>query len=82
MKIMQPHPQEPTLEEAKELEQLKKKIEIAIADGKISAQEIEDLQVTILKTSNGSAAQIYRKLNLYRIWVTHKLEVGELEEEW
>lgn len=82
MKIVEVHPQQPTPEEVEELDFLKRKIEIAVADGKISAQEIEDIQVTVLSKSNGSVAQIYRKLELYRISVTQKLEIGELEEEW
>ncbi len=82
MKIVQSHPTEPTPEEAKELERLKARIERAVADGKISGQEMEDIHNEILTDGKGFAEQMYRELELYRILVEQKLETGDLESQW
>jgi uncharacterized membrane protein YebE (DUF533 family) len=82
MKIIQSHPQKPTSKEVQELEQLKTRIERAVADGKISGQEMEDIKNEILTDGKGSAEQMYQELELYRTLVEQKLETGDLEEEW
>lgn len=82
MKIIQSHPTEPTPEEVKKLEKLKARIERAVVDGKISGQEMEDIQNEIMTDGKGSAEQIYRELELYRILVEQKLETGDLESQW
>lgn len=82
MKIIQSHPTEPTPKEAKDLERLKARIKRAVADGKISGQEMEDIQNEILTESKGSAEQMYRELELYRTFVEQKLELGDLKTEW
>ncbi|MCU0538198.1 MAG: hypothetical protein MUD14_30295 [Hydrococcus sp. Prado102] len=82
MKIIQSHPQKPTSEEAKELEKLKARIDRAVADGKISGSEMEDIKNEILTDGKGSAEQMYRELELYRTLVEQKLENGDLETEW
>jgi uncharacterized membrane protein YebE (DUF533 family) len=82
MKIIQSHPQKPTSKEVQELEQLKTRIERAVADGKISGQEMEDIKNEILTDGKGSAEQMYQELELYRTLVEQKLKTADLEEEW
>ncbi|NJM90175.1 MAG: hypothetical protein HC847_26595 [Hydrococcus sp. RU_2_2] len=82
MKIVQSHPQKPTSKEIKELKKLKARIDRAVADGKISGQEREDIKNEILTDGKESAEQMYRELELYRTLVEQKLEIDELELEW
>jgi uncharacterized membrane protein YebE (DUF533 family) len=82
MKIIQSHPQKPTSKEVQELEKLKARIDRAVANGKISGQEMEDIKNEILTDGKGSSEQMYRELELYRTLVEQKLETGDLEQEW
>lgn len=82
MKISQANPQEPSPEEVKKLEKLTARIKRAVADGKISGEEREDIYNEILRDGKGSAEQMYRELELYRVLVEQKLEAGELEYSW
>jgi uncharacterized membrane protein YebE (DUF533 family) len=82
MKIIQANPHDPSPEEVKKLEKLKARIERAVADGKISGEEMEDIQNEILTEGKGAAEQMYRELELYRTLVEQKLEAGELEYSW
>lgn len=82
MKIIQSHPQKPTSKEVQELEKLKARIDRAVANGKISGQEMEDIKNEILTDGKGSSEQMYRELELYRILVEQKLETGDLQHEW
>lgn len=51
------------------------KIDRAVADGKISKQEIEDIQRAVL--ADGTVT--VQELELYRKLVTDKITVGKLE---
>lgn len=79
MDFSQPHAKEPTPEDLKKLEHLKQMIERAVADGVITGQEIEAIKQEILRSSKGSADQLYRELELYDNLVMQKLRTDELE---
>ncbi|GFE67964.1 hypothetical protein [Chroococcus sp. FPU101] len=79
MDFSQPHAKEPTPEDLKKLDHLKQMIERAVEDGVITGQEIEAIKQEILRSSKGSADQLYRELELYDNLVTQKLRTDELE---
>ncbi len=79
MQVTRPNAQEPTPAEAKELEAFKSVIERAIADGKLTYDEIQTIQAAELGRKKVSADQLYRELELYRTLVLEKIEKGELE---
>lgn len=65
-------------EDLKQLEALKRIIEAAVSDGKLSHDELEHIK---------SIAFAHKKilpegLQLYRKLVLNKIELGELEYEW
>ncbi|MEG4215689.1 hypothetical protein QUA27_09205 [Microcoleus sp. Pol14C6] len=69
---------QPTTEETRQLEKLQVQIERAVADGKISKQEMEDIKRTIWADGKVSVEE----LELYRIFVTDRIVAGELEYEF
>jgi hypothetical protein len=82
MNISRPNAQAPTFEEFRELERLKIRIEYAVADGKISRQDLDDTSGQIFIRKHVCAIQIYRELELYRTLVTQQIAVGNLEYDW
>jgi hypothetical protein len=82
MNISRLNAQEPTFEEVRELEKLKIRIKYAVADGKISRQDIDDTSGQIFVRKRVSTQQIYRKLKLYRTLVTQQIIAGNLEYDW
>lgn len=81
MEVSHPHSQEPTPEQAKELERFKSLIERAIADGIITGEEMRILAQELQRSCKDSADQYYRELELYRTLVAQKIQSGELESE-
>ncbi|MBD0341025.1 MAG: hypothetical protein ICV61_09075 [Microcoleus sp. Co-bin12] len=69
---------QPTLEETRQLEKLQVQIERAVADGKISKQEMEDIKRAIWADGKVTVEE----LELYRILVTDKIVAGEVEYEF
>lgn len=79
MKILKGEaPQETSPEERQKLEKLKKKIDRATADGKISHDEIENIK----KTMNADRKVTVAELALYKHLVREKIDRGELEYDW
>jgi hypothetical protein len=78
MLVSRPNGKELTHAELQELDKLKIKIERAVADGKISKQEMADIQIAILADGKVTCEE----LELYRKLVTDKIVVGELEYEF
>jgi hypothetical protein len=68
----------PTQEETRQLEKLQVQIERAVADGKISKQEIEDIKRAICADGKVTVEE----LELYRILVTDRIVAGEVEYEF
>jgi hypothetical protein len=81
MKISNPNSKKLTPEEITELERFKAAIASAIRDGKISSQEVEDLNPMIHSGNHEFKEELYQKLEAYRVLVTEKLENGELQYE-
>lgn len=81
MEIDRPNAREATAEELEKLEKLKQLIERAMADGKITSDEYQKIQLEIYAHGKTSTEQFYRKIELYRTLVQEKLEKGELEYE-
>ncbi|MEG5040941.1 MULTISPECIES: hypothetical protein [unclassified Microcoleus] len=69
---------QPTPEETRQLEKLQVQIERAVADGKISKQEMEDINRAIWADGKVSVEEV----ELYRMLVTDKIVVGEVEYEF
>ncbi|MEG3985482.1 hypothetical protein QUA08_32590 [Microcoleus sp. T3B2] len=69
---------QPTLEETRQLEKLQAQIERAVANGKISKQEMEDIKRTIWADGKVTVEE----LELYRILVTDRIVSGEVEYEF
>ena len=69
---------QPTQEETRQLEKLQVQIERAVADGKISNQEMEDIKRAMLADGKVTVEE----LELYRIWVTDRIVAGEVEYEF
>ena len=68
----------PTQEETRQLEKLQVQIERAVADGKISKQEIEDIKRAICADGKVTVEE----LELYRTLVTDRIVAGEVEYEF
>lgn len=79
MKTSRPQQQQPTPEELEELNKYTTAIERAISDGKISRQEIENLNPILHPGKATSANEIYEKLQLYRNLIAEKIASGELK---
>ncbi|MEG4633374.1 hypothetical protein QUB56_27975 [Microcoleus sp. AR_TQ3_B6] len=69
---------QPTLEETRQLEKLQVQIERAVADGKISKQEMEDIKRAICADGKVTVEE----LELYRRLVTDRIVAGEVEYEF
>jgi uncharacterized membrane protein YebE (DUF533 family) len=69
---------QPTQEETRQLEKLQVQIERAVADGKISNQEMEDIKRAMLADGKVTVEE----LELYRILVTDRIVAGEVEYEF
>ncbi|MEG4492513.1 MULTISPECIES: hypothetical protein [unclassified Microcoleus] len=69
---------QPTLEETRQLEKLQVQIERAVADGKISKQEMEDIKKAILADGKVTVEE----LELYRMLVTDRIVAGDVEYEF
>lgn len=82
MEISRPNAQEPTPDQVQELEKLKATIDRAVADCKISGEEMEAIRQEIMKSCHGSKDQLCCELELYRTMIEQKLESGELEREF
>ena len=78
MKIERPNAVEATPDELRELEKLKTVIENAIADGKLSRQELENIRLTMSADHKVTVAE----LELYRKMVQEKIDKGELVYDW
>jgi hypothetical protein len=78
MKISRPNAKNPTAEEIKGLEKLKATIERAIADGKVTKQELETIKAAQWADGKISVPE----LELYRTLILEKIAKGELEYEW
>lgn len=78
MIIEHPHTTEPTLAEKQHLDRLKTVINNAVADGKISRKELDDIRAATFADKKVTVAE----LELYRKLVLDKIETGELEYEW
>ena len=78
MIIEHPNTTEPTAEEKQQLERLKTVINNAVADGKISRKELDDIRAATFADKKVTVAE----LELYRKLVLDKIETGELEYEW
>ncbi len=69
---------QPTPEETRQLEKLQVQIERAVADGKISKQEMEDIKRSIWADGKVTVEE----LQLYRILVTDRIVAGDVEYEF
>ena len=69
---------EPTPAEIRQLQKLQVRIERAVADGKISKQEMDDIKTAMLADGKVS----FEELELYRKLVTDMIVAGELEYEF
>ncbi|MEG4073652.1 hypothetical protein QUA30_13050 [Microcoleus sp. Pol14C2] len=67
-----------TPEESRQLEKLQVQIERAVADGKISKQEMEDINRAIWADGKVTVEE----LGLYRMLVTDKIVSGDVEYEF
>jgi uncharacterized membrane protein YebE (DUF533 family) len=79
MDFSQSNAQDPTPEELKKLDNLKKLIEQAVSDGVVDGEEVEAIKREILGHRQGSAEQIRRELDLYNTLVVQKIQSGDLE---
>jgi hypothetical protein len=82
MEVSRPNARELTPEEVQELEKFKRMIEHAVADGRISKQDIQDLQNEELSHGKHHAELLYHELELYRTLITEKLRTGGLEYDY
>ena len=82
MEVSRPNARELTPEELQELEKFKRMIEHAVANGKISKQDIQDLQNVELSHGKHNSELLHHELELYRTLVTEKLQTGGLEYEY
>lgn len=78
MKISRPQDKEPTLQEVRELEKLKKIIDRVVADGKLMGTEFERIKAAI----RADKKVTYEELELVRTLIYDKIDNGELEKVW
>ncbi|MEG4027634.1 MULTISPECIES: hypothetical protein [unclassified Microcoleus] len=69
---------QPTPEETRQLERLQVQIERAVADGKISKHEMEDIKRAIWADGKVTVEE----LELYRMLVTDRIFSGDVEYEF
>jgi uncharacterized membrane protein YebE (DUF533 family) len=72
---------EPTVEEVYQLEMLKTVIKRATADGILTQDEITVIRAQIWRREGDTLEQLYRRMELYRVLVTEKVNQGELAAE-
>ena len=82
MEVSRPNARELTPEEQQELDKFKRMIEHAVADGKISKQDIQDLQRRELSGGNHNSELLCHEMELYRTLITEKLRTGELQYDY
>lgn len=78
MKVERPNAKPPSPEEVKDLEKLKALIERAIADGRLSAQEMDSIK----RAMNADGKVTCEELDLCRQLIWNKIDTGELEHSW
>lgn len=78
MKVSHPNAKEPSSEELKDLDRLRTLLTQAIADGRLSKQEMARIQASIHADGKVSVEE----LELCRELIWKKIEQGELEFEW
>ncbi|MBW4562934.1 MAG: hypothetical protein KME32_17655 [Mojavia pulchra JT2-VF2] len=78
MKITRFNSYELSSQELQELEKLKTLIQNAVADGKISQQEVNDVQAYMFADQKVSVEE----LELYRTLVQEKFATGEIEMDY
>ena len=78
MKAESHHEQARPIEDARHLEKLRSVIERAIADGKLTAQEMQTIKAIIW--SNGKVSP--EELDLVRELIHEKVASGELVYDW
>ncbi|MFB2921420.1 MULTISPECIES: hypothetical protein [Aerosakkonema] len=78
MLIERPNAAQPTPEEKQHLERLKTVINNAVADGKISRKELDDIRAATYADKKVTVTE----LELYRKLVLDKIETGELQYDW
>ena len=78
MKVENLSNEEPSPEEIKQLEELKRIVEAAVSDGRLSQSEMEHIKNFALAHKK----LIREELQLYRTLVLDKIERGELEYQW
>ncbi len=82
MEVSRPNARELTPEEVQELEKFKRMIDHAVADGRISKQDIQDLQNAELSHGKNHSELLYHEAELYRTLITEKLRTGGLEYDY
>jgi uncharacterized membrane protein YebE (DUF533 family) len=78
MKFSRTSTNAPSPAELQDLEKLKAIIESAIADGKISKQEMELIRAAM----NADKKVSFEELELCRTLIWEKIQAGELEYDW
>jgi hypothetical protein len=78
MKVSRPHAKELTPEELQQLERLKTVIKNAIADGKISRKELDDIQAAMFADKK----VLVEELEIYSKLIQEKLSNGELQMDY
>ncbi|NJL84517.1 MAG: hypothetical protein HC890_19175 [Chloroflexaceae bacterium] len=78
MQMERPNCPPPTAEELQDLEKLRKIVEAAIADGKLTKGEIEAIRLQV--RADGKVT--FEELTLCRQLIFNKIDSGELEMEW
>lgn len=81
MKVEKLGAKEPTTEELRELEQLKRVIDQATADGILTIEEIAIIQHTITTSKSPTADHLFQEMVLFRQLVSAKVSAGELISE-
>lgn len=78
MHIERPHAAPSTPKETQQLERLETVIKNAVADGKISRKELDDIRAVTFANKTVTMAE----LTLYKNLVLDKIESGELQYDW
>ncbi len=78
MKFSRTSTNAPSPTELQDLEKLQAIIESAIADGKISKQEMESIRAAM----NADKKVSFEELELCRTLIWEKIQAGELEYDW
>jgi len=78
MQITRPNAHPPTEEELQSIKKLKGVIQHATADGKVSRDELDNINAQI----HADHKVTYGELEVFREMVLAKIQSGELEWEW